>query len=66
MNCVDMNCKHCLAKDIPVSIHITKDVVCKSIMNIYCELGHTCHVPFSDKGDRIYCNDYEKRQRDYI
>lgn len=62
MNCVDMDCVHCLAKDMPCSIHVTKDVVCNSIVDIYCELGHPCHVPFTDKGDRVYCDDYIRRE----
>ena len=62
MNCIGENCKHVRCRDIPCNIRISKDVVCHSIVDCYCELGHTCHVPFTDKGDRLHCDDYERRE----
>ena len=64
MNCVDMDCVHCKAEDIPCNIRINKDTTCKSIVNLFCELGHTVHVPFNDKGDRVYCDDYISRNKE--
>lgn len=61
MNCVNMKCIHCKARDIPCDIHITKDVVCHSIMDIYCDIGGVVHVPFNDDGERFYCSKYERR-----
>lgn len=61
MNCVDMNCIHCKTKDTPCNIRINETTVCKSILTPFCELGHTVHVPFNDKGDRVYCDNYVRR-----
>ena len=63
MNCVDMDCIHCLAKDVPCNLRINENTVCKSIVNCFCEVGHTVHVPFNDTGTIVYCDDYTRRIR---
>lgn len=56
MNCVDLDCKFCKAKDIKIDSEIIP-----YIMRIYCEKGKNVHIPFNDDGKHFTCKYYEKR-----
>lgn len=58
MNCVDMNCKHCSCRRCYTHSSVLPDW----ILEIYCEKGQPVHIPFNDKGERVYCEFYEKRE----
>ena len=63
MNCIDAQCIHCkLGKSTNPNAQIFK-----SMLYVYCELGHPCRNRFNDEHpniDDLHCWDYKRRSKD--
>lgn len=55
MNCIDIKCKYCKAKDVKLDSEIIPRV-----MEVFCEKGKPVHTVFNDNGKPFTCRYYER------
>ena len=59
MNCITARCEHCKCR----KIEMPDNKIFKSMLDVYCDLGHNCITVFSDRHEPLKCWDYKERER---